>query len=75
MNIKRIIGDNIRGFRHRMNWTQEKLAVRSKLSPDYIGRLERGQKNIGAENLVRIAKALKIDPYLILKEDSYKNIL
>ncbi len=72
MNIKKIIGGNIRGFRRKQEWTQEKLAARSKLSVEFIGRLERGLLNVSAESMVRIAKALKVEVYKFFIEDSYK---
>ena len=72
MNYKMIVGDNIRGFRHKMEWTQEKLAVRTKLSNDYISRMELGKEGISIANLVKIAQALKVEPHLLLIKDSYK---
>jgi transcriptional regulator with XRE-family HTH domain len=75
VNYKTIVGDNIRGFRHSKDWTQEKLAVRTKLSNDYISRLELGKEGVSLDTLVTIAKALKVDPSLLLIKDSYKKEL
>jgi transcriptional regulator with XRE-family HTH domain len=72
VNYKTIVGDNIRGFRHRKDWTQEKLAVRTGLSNDYISRLELGKEGVSLDTIVTICKALKVDPYLLLIKDSYK---
>jgi transcriptional regulator with XRE-family HTH domain len=72
VNIKRIIGDNIRGYRHKLKWSQEELAPRVKLSSDYIGRVERGEENISALSLVRISKAFKIKPHLLMIENAYQ---
>ncbi|MBS1904688.1 MAG: helix-turn-helix transcriptional regulator [Bacteroidetes bacterium] len=72
MNIKRIIGDNIRGYRNRLDWSQEKLAVRAKMHNDYLGRLERGVQNASIDSLFKIAKALGVAPYKLWIEDSYK---
>jgi transcriptional regulator with XRE-family HTH domain len=72
VDIRKIIGENIRGFRVKHNWTQEKLAIRAKVHYNYIGNLERGERNIGAIKLSHIAKALGIDSYLLLKPDAYK---
>lgn len=66
-NIRRIVGANIRRHRETIEWSQEKLAVRSKLSSDYMGRLERGEVNISIEALVRISKALKVSISEIVK--------
>ena len=48
-----------------MNWwlgqmTQERLAERADLNPKYLGEIERGEKIISIEALLRIAKAVKV---------------
>ena len=41
--------------------------------PDvYISKLERGILNIGIDNLEKIAKALKVEPYELLKPKEWK---
>ena len=59
-SIRKIIGSNIRSVRKQKQWSQEKLAIHAKLSSDYVGRLERGQVNIGIDALSRVAKCLEI---------------
>ena len=59
-SIRKIIGSNVRAARKQKDWSQEKLAIRAKLSSDYIGRLERGEVNIGIDALARIAKCLEV---------------
>jgi len=39
--------------------SQEKLAERADLHPNYIGEVERGEKTISVDALLRIAKALR----------------
>ena len=72
MDIRRIVGDNVRGFRHKFDFTQEKLAQRAGLHINYVSSLERGERNVGIQNIVKLAKALKIEPHLLLIEESYK---
>lgn len=72
MNIYKIIGHNIRGYREKINWTQEKLAVRTRLTVNYIGCVERCERKITIETMVKIAKTLKVEPNLLLIEESYK---
>ena len=72
MDIRIIVGDNIRGFRHKLDWSQEKLSVRAGLHINYISSVERGERNLGIINVVKIAKALKIDPHILLVKDSYR---
>jgi transcriptional regulator with XRE-family HTH domain len=49
-------------LRQDKQWTQEELAARSGLHPTYIGSIERGERNIGLDNLLKIAKALREHP-------------
>ena len=63
---RKIVGDNIRYFRLKKEFSQEKLAVRSELTSEYISRVERAVQNISVDSLVRIANALKTEPYLFL---------
>lgn len=72
MKYRTIVGDNIRGFRHRLDWTQEKLAGRARLTNDYISRLELGKEGVSLDNLIKIAKALKIPPHVLLVPNSYQ---
>ena len=73
MDIRKIVGHNIRGFRHKLDFTQEKLAILSDLNINYISSVERGERNIGIVNLIKIGKALKIEPHLLLIPESYKS--
>jgi transcriptional regulator with XRE-family HTH domain len=56
---RKLIGDAIRFRRKKANLTQERLAEMVDLNPKYIGEIERGEKIISIEALIRIAKALK----------------
>ena len=59
MNIKTIVGDNVRGFRHLLDFTQEKLSVRAGLHINYVSSVERGERNLGLVNMHRIALSRK----------------
>jgi XRE family transcriptional regulator, regulator of sulfur utilization len=58
MTLRKIIGENIRRLRQEKGWSQEKLAVRCKLSHNYIARLERGEMNPGLDSLEKLANGL-----------------
>ena len=58
--INKQVGLNIRKYREKKGWTQEQLAFEADLHRAYIGQIERGEKNIGIQNLEKIAKALGI---------------
>ena len=57
---RKIIGEAIRLCRKDANLTQEQLAELVDLNPKYIGEVERGEKIISIEALLRIAKAVKV---------------
>ena len=60
LEINRRVGLNIRKYRGKKGWTQEQLAFEAGLHRAYIGHVERGEKNIGLQNLEKIAKALGV---------------
>ena len=57
---RKIIGEAIRRYRKQAEFTQEELAERVDLNPKYLGEVERGEKIISIEALLRIAKAVKV---------------
>lgn len=65
-SIKKLVGQRIRELRERRGWSQERLAEEANLHRNYIGQIERGEKNMGVENLVRIAKALGVSTSSLL---------
>lgn len=42
--------------------TQEELADRAGLHPNYIGRIERGESNVGVKALFKLARELGVSP-------------
>jgi transcriptional regulator with XRE-family HTH domain len=54
------IGENIRKFRKKCGLTQEKLAEKASLHSVYISQVERAQRAITIDALLRIAKALRV---------------
>jgi transcriptional regulator with XRE-family HTH domain len=58
--IYQIVGETIRTRRRRAHLSQEKLAEKTDLNRNYIGEIERAEKNITLETLEKIAKALGV---------------
>ena len=54
------IGESVRYFRHQKGMTQEKLAEKANLHPVYISQVERADRAVTIDALLRITKALGI---------------
>ncbi len=52
----------MRKLRERKGWSQEELGFRSGLHRNYVGGIERGERNVGIENLGNLAHALGVRP-------------
>ena len=64
-NRKRF-GRRVRALRQARKWTQEELANRANLHPTYIGGIERGERNVGLDNIHKLARALGVPPASLL---------
>ena len=60
-NIYLEIGKKIKHLREGKNLTQEKLAEKTGLSLDYIGKIEVNINKPGLRALIKISKALEVD--------------
>lgn len=72
--VKEYFAINLRWYRFNKGYTQEKLAELSNLTPKYISDLERGKFSPSLSKIGSIAKALEIEPYLLLKPDHMDDI-
>jgi len=55
-------GRNLRQRREALHFTQECLAERAGMDRTYLSDIERGLRNPGIKNVVRLAQALDIPP-------------
>ncbi|KQZ30962.1 helix-turn-helix domain-containing protein [Caulobacter sp. Root1472] len=67
MDMRRLVGSNVRELRLEKNLTQEQFAELSGLSQQYISGLERGLRNPTVVTLYEIATALNVQPTDLLK--------
>ena len=74
MDIRRVVGENIRFIREKRKLSQEALAAKAEISISYMGYIERGEKAITIIILERVAKVLKVSPGLLLDRDAHRKV-
>lgn len=57
-----LFGERVRAFRALLGLTQEELGATAGLHRTYIGGVERGERNVSLLNILRLSKALGVDP-------------
>ena len=72
------LGQRIREERLKLGLTQARLAEDTDISEAYAGQIERGERNLALDTLVRLANRLGVSVDYLLKDsiaDSDDNIL
>jgi transcriptional regulator with XRE-family HTH domain len=60
----------IRLKRVERGWSQERLAMECELDRTYVSAVERSRWNISLSNIERLALALEVPPWVLLKPPS-----
>jgi transcriptional regulator with XRE-family HTH domain len=63
---KTLFGRRLAMLRKEKGWSQEQLALQSGLARSYLSGVERGQRNIALENIVRLANILELRPSVLM---------
>jgi transcriptional regulator with XRE-family HTH domain len=58
-------GKRLRELRMERGLSQEQLADLAGLHRNYIGNIERGENGIGIDNIVLLARTLKVKPAVL----------
>jgi len=68
LDYRVILGAAIREERKRAGYSQEKLAEKASLHPNYLGRVERGEEHVSLAALRRIARAVNVRVAQLVKD-------
>lgn len=66
MDMRKLVGRNVRAARVERGMTQERFAEVSGFSQQYISDLERGRRNPTIVSLHELAQALDVTPVQLL---------
>ena len=61
MDMRKLVGGNVKRVRQQRGWTQEQLAERSGFSQQYISGLEQGRRNPTIVTVYELATALDVN--------------
>jgi transcriptional regulator with XRE-family HTH domain len=59
----------MRKLRAERGLSQEALAHESGVDRTYVSSIERAKRNVSIDNVARIAKALTVEPWKLLKDE------
>ena len=62
-------GQKIRNLRKAKGYSQESFADHANIHRTYMGGIERGERNPTLTTIYRIAEALEVEPWELLKSD------
>jgi len=69
-----ILGDRIRTLRKERGLSQEKLAELSDVHRNFIGFIERGERNVGIKTVIALAQAMELHPALLFEGCSFEPV-
>lgn len=69
MDVVEILGRNVRHYRQLRGMTQEEVGLSIDMERSYVSDLERGKRNPSVRAVGRLAEALGVQPFELLRGD------
>lgn len=66
-SLRQVLATNLRLLRNESGWSQEDLAAEAGLHRTFVGAVERAERNISLDNIEKLAVALRVEPWTLLK--------
>ena len=66
MNLKEVVGMNLKYYRYQTGLSQEKFYTNLELNPKYMACIERGEENITIDHIDEIAEKLGISTHELI---------
>ncbi|HXE55895.1 MAG TPA: helix-turn-helix transcriptional regulator [Tepidisphaeraceae bacterium] len=60
LSAREVFAANLKRVRLSAGLSQEKLAARARLHPNYVGSVERSERNVSIDNVEKLARALGV---------------
>ena len=70
MSLNDVFASNVRLYREKKNLSQEKLAELAGIHRTYVSGIECGRRNVSLGNIEKIAQALEVDAFILLKKEN-----
>jgi transcriptional regulator with XRE-family HTH domain len=67
--LRDILAKNMRRLRAEHGLSQEALAHECGINRTYLSSVERSERNVSIDNVARIAAALGVDAWVLLRDD------
>lgn len=71
--VYKVLGENIKQQRLKLKLTQEQLSEKLNISTSYLGRIERGERNLQLDTLLKIANIFDVSVDYLLRGDKFSN--